>query len=46
MVIRKEPNAPAVRQSDPLCADAVPWIVYGLIQVEEMGLTQANVKQR
>jgi general L-amino acid transport system substrate-binding protein len=44
--ISKEPNAPAVSQSDPLWADAVRWIVYGLIEAEEMGLTQANVKLR
>jgi general L-amino acid transport system substrate-binding protein len=44
--ISKEPNAPAVSQSDPVWADAVRWTLYGLIQAEEQGLTQANVKQR
>ncbi len=45
-VISKEPVAPAVSQGDPVWADAVRWTVFGLIQAEELGLTQANGKRR
>lgn len=44
--ISKEPNAPASSQSDPLWADAIRWILYGLMQGEEMGISQANLAER
>jgi len=42
-VISKEPLAPATVNGDPLWSDAVRWTVYGLMQAEELGITQANV---
>lgn len=44
--ISKEPFAPATRQGDPAWADAVRWTVYALIEAEELGLNQANLKAR
>ncbi len=41
----KEPLAGAVSQGDPAWADAVRWVVYGLIQAEESGVTGANVQE-
>jgi general L-amino acid transport system substrate-binding protein len=41
----KEPLAGAVAQGDPVWADAVRWVVYGLIQAEESGVTSANVQE-
>lgn len=43
-VISKEPNAPATRQNDPAMADALRWIVHGLVQAEEMGISRQNVR--
>ncbi|MEB3331244.1 MAG: amino acid ABC transporter substrate-binding protein, partial [Synechococcaceae cyanobacterium] len=45
-LLSKEPQAPATIQADPAWADAVRWVVYALIEAEERGITQANVKQR
>jgi general L-amino acid transport system substrate-binding protein len=44
--LSKEPFAPATRQGDPVWADAVRWTVYALFKAEELGITQANVKER
>ena len=41
----KEPLAGAVAQGDPTWADAVRWVVFGLIQAEESGVTSANVQE-
>ena len=41
----KEPLAGAVAQGDPAWADAVRWVVFGLIQAEESGVTSANVQE-
>jgi general L-amino acid transport system substrate-binding protein len=41
----KEPLAGAVSQGDAVWADAVRWVVYGLIQAEESGVTSANVQE-
>ena len=41
----KEPLAGAVSQGDPVWADAVRWVVYGVIQAEESGVTSANVQE-
>jgi general L-amino acid transport system substrate-binding protein len=43
VVMSKEPLAPAVAQGDSKWADAVQWVVYGMIQAEELGITSANV---
>ena len=42
-MLSKEPLAPATVQADPAWADAVRWVVYGLIEAEEQGISQANV---
>lgn len=41
----KEPLAGAVFQGDPAWADAVRWVVNGLIQAEESGVTSQNVTE-
>jgi general L-amino acid transport system substrate-binding protein len=43
VVMSKEPLAPAVLQGDDKWADAVHWVVYGMIQAEELGITSENV---
>ncbi|MFM7676920.1 MAG: amino acid ABC transporter substrate-binding protein [Synechococcus sp.] len=45
-VLSKEPLTPATTNGDPVWADAVRWIVYGLMQAEESGITQANVEAK
>ncbi|MFZ0409137.1 MAG: amino acid ABC transporter substrate-binding protein [Cyanobium sp.] len=46
VTLSKEPLAPVTAQSDPVWADAVRWVVNGLIEAEEQGITQANVAAR
>jgi general L-amino acid transport system substrate-binding protein len=43
LVMSKEPLAPAVAQGDEKWGDVVHWVVYGLIQAEELGITSENV---
>lgn len=43
VVMSKEPLAPAVRQGDEKWGDFVHWVVYGMIQAEESGITSQNV---
>jgi len=43
LVMSKEPLAPAVVQGDEKWADVVHWVVYGMIEAEEHGITSANV---
>lgn len=43
VVMSKEPLAPAVAQGDEKWADVVHWVVYGMIQAEELGITSENV---
>jgi general L-amino acid transport system substrate-binding protein len=45
VVMSKEPLAPAVAQGDPKWADVVQWVVYGMIQAEENGITSQNVDE-
>ena len=42
-IISKEPLAPGVRDNDSEWKDVVNWVVYGLINAEELGVSQANV---
>jgi general L-amino acid transport system substrate-binding protein len=42
-LISKEPLSPAVRRGDDEWFAIVKWVVYGLIEAEENGVTQANV---
>jgi general L-amino acid transport system substrate-binding protein len=44
-LISKEPLGPAVRRGDDEWFAIVKWTIYGLIEAEEYGLTQANVEQ-
>lgn len=44
-VISKEPLAPAVRNGDDRWYDVVKWVVYGLMEAEEYGITSENVEQ-
>lgn len=41
----KEPLAGAVAQGDPIWADAVRWIFYGLVNAEEYGITSQNIDE-
>lgn len=43
--ISKEPLGPAVRRGDDEWFAIVKWLVYALIEAEEMGITRANVEQ-
>jgi general L-amino acid transport system substrate-binding protein len=43
-LISKEPLGPAVRRGDDEWFAIVRWVVFGLIEAEESGLTQANVE--
>jgi len=45
LVISKEPLAPAVAQGDDKWADFIHWVVYGMIQAEELGITSENVDE-
>jgi general L-amino acid transport system substrate-binding protein len=42
-LISKEPLGPMVRRGDDEWFAIVKWVIYGLIEAEEYGLTQANV---
>ncbi|WP_298924614.1 amino acid ABC transporter substrate-binding protein [uncultured Ramlibacter sp.] len=42
-LISKEPLGPAVRRGDDEFFAIAKWVVYGLIEAEEYGVTQANV---
>ncbi|WP_423907212.1 amino acid ABC transporter substrate-binding protein [Candidatus Spongiihabitans sp.] len=44
-IISKEPLGGAVRQGDDQWADIGKWVVNAVINAEELGVTQANVKQ-
>jgi general L-amino acid transport system substrate-binding protein len=43
-VISKEPLGPLTPQGDTQFADIVRWVIYGLIQAEEFGITSDNVE--
>ncbi|MEO7743508.1 MAG: amino acid ABC transporter substrate-binding protein [Usitatibacter sp.] len=44
-LISKEPLAPAVRRGDDEFEAIAKWVIYGLMEAEEYGITQANVDQ-
>lgn len=44
-LISKEPLGPLSPQSDEQFADIVRWVVYGLIQAEEYGITSQNIDE-
>ena len=43
VVMSKEPLAPAIAQGDEKWGDVVHWVIYGMIQAEELGITSQNV---
>jgi general L-amino acid transport system substrate-binding protein len=44
-LISKEPLGPMVRRGDDEWFAIVKWVIYGLLEAEEYGITQANVDQ-
>ena len=44
--ISKEPLGPMVRHGDDQWLDVVRWVLTGMIEAEELGITQANVDDR
>ncbi len=42
-VISKEPLGPAVRQGDQQWSDITRWVLFALINAEEMGITSKNI---
>lgn len=43
--ISKEPLGPVVRKDDPDWATLVKWVLFALVNAEEMGITSANVDE-
>ena len=43
--ISKEPLGPFTRNGDEVWSDIVTWLHYGLVEAEELGVTQANVEE-
>ena len=43
--ISKEPYAPAVKQGDDQWFDIVRYVVFGLVEAEELGITRANAEK-
>jgi general L-amino acid transport system substrate-binding protein len=44
-LISKEPLGPMVRRGDDEWFAIVKWVIYGLLEAEENGITSANVEQ-
>jgi len=44
-IISKEPLGPVVRHGDDQFLDIVKWVVFGLVEAEEYGITSANVDE-
>src|SRR5262249_22336971 len=45
VTISKEPLGPFTRNGDEVWSDIITWLHYGLIEAEELGVTQANVDE-
>ncbi|MEO1092881.1 MAG: amino acid ABC transporter substrate-binding protein [Pseudomonadota bacterium] len=43
--ISKEPLGPVVRQGDQNWGDIVRWVLNGMVEAEELGVTSANVQE-
>jgi general L-amino acid transport system substrate-binding protein len=43
--VSKEPLGPVVRQGDDAWANLVRWVMYGIMNAEELGITMANVEE-
>jgi general L-amino acid transport system substrate-binding protein len=46
ITISKEPLGPFTRNGDEVWSDIISWLHYGLIEAEELGVTQANVDEQ
>lgn len=44
-IISKEPLGPAVRHGDDQWFDIVKWVLFAMLNAEELGITQANVDE-
>ncbi|MCT7375884.1 amino acid ABC transporter substrate-binding protein [Chelativorans salis] len=44
-IISKEPLGPVVRQGDEQWFDIVKWVHFGLLNAEELGVTQDNIDE-
>jgi general L-amino acid transport system substrate-binding protein len=44
-IISKEPLGPAVRHGDDQWFDVVKWVLFAMINAEELGVTQKNVDE-
>ena len=44
-IISKEPLGPAVRHGDDQWFDIVKWVLFAMINAEELGITQKNVDE-
>jgi general L-amino acid transport system substrate-binding protein len=45
-LLTREPLAPITLDNDAQWSDVVHWTIYGLIQAEELGITQANIREK
>src|SRR6516162_2159543 len=45
ITISKEPLGPFTRNGDEVWTDIIAWLHYGLIEAEELGVTQANADE-
>ncbi|HBQ99849.1 MAG TPA: amino acid ABC transporter substrate-binding protein [Cyanobacteria bacterium UBA11691] len=45
VTMSKEPLGPLTLNNDSTWFDVVKWVTYGLIEAEELGITQANVEE-
>lgn len=43
ITLSKEPLGPLSPQSDPQFADILTWVIFGMMQAEEFGITSQNV---
>src|ERR1700748_3578020 len=44
ITISKEPLGPFTRNGDEVWSDVITWLHYGLVEAEELGVTQVNVE--
>lgn len=44
-IISKEPLGPLVRQGDPLFEDITRWVLFAMINAEELGLTSKSIRR-
>ncbi|WP_017304863.1 amino acid ABC transporter substrate-binding protein [Spirulina subsalsa] len=46
VTLSKEPLGPATLNNDSAWFDVVKWVTFGLIEAEELGITQSNVTEK